>query len=305
MAEGNKWTKQYKYQLLGPAESFTNKEVSFTLQSTDADGRPSEIDINVISAKIHGAETVTPEIRDAHLGSYTITFEPKKVGVYNIDVSVGGKLFFQEKMKTMPTDNPIPDPLRFACEGPGVKGAKAGQDATFILNVTDKKNSTPTDIDLKDCLVSLEGHAKVPCKLVTVSKGKYRVSYNAPKKGTFTLSIVYQGKTVLKDTTTVVIVGAVDPAKTVAELNKQNPKAGEKVSIKIFAKDSDGEQVSIGGETFDVELAGPVLTEPEILDFSNGTYRVDALLPKAGRYECDIKLHDTHISNSPVKFKAE
>lgn len=307
MAEINKWTKHYKYDFYGPAESFPNKVVNFTLQSKDINGRPSDIDIKVITVKVHGAETITPQISDAHLGAYSIQFEPKKIGFYYIDVSIGGERLFQEKMKTIPSDNPLPDPLRFVCEGPGVKGSKVGKASSFTLTVTDKKTLSASDIELKDCEIYLEGPEKIVCKAVKSALGKYNVSYTAKKKGTYHLNIIYQGKTVLKgiNSVTVEIAASVDPKKTVAEMNTANPKAGEKLSIKIIAKDSDGDQLKIGGDTFDVEVAGPVLTEPEVLDFNNGTYRVDCILPKAGRYECDIMIHDTHISNSPVKFKAD
>eukprot|EP01120_Amphizonella_sp_Union-15-10_P006530 TRINITY_DN210_c0_g1_i1.p1 TRINITY_DN210_c0_g1~~TRINITY_DN210_c0_g1_i1.p1 ORF type:complete len:308 (+),score=65.84 TRINITY_DN210_c0_g1_i1:83-1006(+) len=307
MAEQNKWVKHYKYDFYGPAESFPHKQVTFTLQSKDANGRPADIDINAISVKIHGVEEISPSISDAHLGSYSIQFSPTKLGLYHLDVSIGGKLFFQEKMKTIPTDNPLPDPLRFVCEGPGVKGSKVGHKSTFVMTVTDKKTLSPKDIDLKDCEIFLEGPDKIPCKPSKTGNGKYQVEYSAKKKGTYNLNIVYEGKTVLKgaNSVDVEIAAGVDPKKTVAELSNPSPKSGEKISIKILAKDSDGDQLKLGGDSFDVEVAGPVATEPEILDFNNGIYRVDCLLPKAGRYECDILLDGVHISNSPVKFKAD
>eukprot|EP01121_Diplochlamys_sp_Union-15-3_P010058 TRINITY_DN2782_c0_g1_i1.p1 TRINITY_DN2782_c0_g1~~TRINITY_DN2782_c0_g1_i1.p1 ORF type:complete len:321 (-),score=77.37 TRINITY_DN2782_c0_g1_i1:29-949(-) len=303
----NKWVKFYKYNFLGPAESFPNKVVNFTLLSKDADGRPADIDITVISVKVHGAENLTATVTDAHLGSYNISFEPTKLGIYNIDVSIGGKLFFQEKMKTIPSDHPLPDPLRFECEGSGVKGSKVGQNATFTLKVTEKKTLSPHDVHLNDLEVFLEGPEKVKAKVSRTGTGVYKVEYKANKKGTYHLNIEYQEKQVLKgvSSVSVSVVGSVDPSKTVAELGTPNPKANEKLSIKFVARDSDGDVLTVGGDSFDVEVAGPVLTEPEILDFNNGTYRIDCLLPKAGRYECDIIYQGTHIKNSPLKFKAE
>jgi len=210
-------------------------------------------------------------------------------------------------MRTIPTDHPLPDPLRFECEGPGVKGAKIGHDASFTLKVIDKKSLLPFDVALGDLEIFLEGPQKVPAKVHRTGNGTYKVEYKASKKGVYNLNIDYEEKPVLKGVSavSVTIAGAVDPSKTVAELGTPNPKSGEKLSVKIIARDADGDALTVGGDTFDVEMAGPVATEPEILDFNNGTYRVDCLLPKAGRYECDIIFNETHISNSPLKFKAD
>jgi len=296
----------FKYTFLGPGESYPDKDVKYILQTTDGKNYPQNLPnwSNMLKATVTGTATLQTKINDANLGSYEISFFPTQLGKYEIEVFINNKSTFKKSMRVIPQGGePKPVPVKVTCER--IVVCKEGSRAYFIIKVKDKRTLDAMDVQAGELQVTLDGPTNLNCKLSPLSgKGEFKVSYQGSRIGQYQLGIVYKGQNVLKEETLITVAGVASPATTVANM-KGDPKVGKKLTILIDAKDSSGNKCTAGGDNFDVEVAGPVLTEPELLDFNNGRYRVDVMLPKKGRYEVDIKIGDTHISNSPVKFRAE
>jgi len=80
---------------------------------------------------------------------------------------------------------------------------------------------------------------------------------------------------------------------------------GELMLFKIFSCDEFGNPLVIGGDIYDVKVAGP--TTPNVLatDNGDGTYQVKYLPNKSGSYLIYITLHSISVPGSPFRCLIE
>jgi len=67
----------------------------------------------------------------------------------------------------------------------------------------------------------------------------------------------------------------------------------------IHARDPKGNPLTEGGDTFKVDIHGPVHVEPHVVDNNDGTYTVTYEPTEVGDYKIDVSLDGQHIKDSP------
>eukprot|EP01121_Diplochlamys_sp_Union-15-3_P012091 TRINITY_DN357_c0_g1_i2.p1 TRINITY_DN357_c0_g1~~TRINITY_DN357_c0_g1_i2.p1 ORF type:complete len:334 (-),score=60.50 TRINITY_DN357_c0_g1_i2:50-1006(-) len=195
--------------------------------------------------------------------------------------------------------------VRMQLEGSGLQSGKEGEKQSFNIKCLDPKVNKAKDIDKNKLAVNITGPSTVK-PTVSGSGSSYTVSYTAQHSGQYFVDVLYEGKSVLPELIKLVITSHADARKCVAEV-PPSARANQKTSIKIFAKDANGNPVVGGGEPFKINVNGPdnkSLSELSIDNQGNDVYILSCILHVSGAsYTFHISLHGTPIGNSPLTIK--
>eukprot|EP01121_Diplochlamys_sp_Union-15-3_P015355 TRINITY_DN505_c0_g1_i3.p1 TRINITY_DN505_c0_g1~~TRINITY_DN505_c0_g1_i3.p1 ORF type:complete len:306 (-),score=90.99 TRINITY_DN505_c0_g1_i3:57-974(-) len=194
--------------------------------------------------------------------------------------------------------------FRLTLDGKGLQGGQIDEEVTFQIKALDPKENKPKDIDGKKLSINVDGPS-VPKSSMSGSGSTYSVTYSVKQGGGYFIDILYEGKSVLPQPVKVHFSAPSDPHRCVISAPAA-AKANEKIFIKIFAKDTNGDPVHGGGEPFKINVNGPdpkSLSELAIDNDGDDVYTLSCILhvPKS-TYTFSISLHGQQIGNSPFSI---
>eukprot|EP01121_Diplochlamys_sp_Union-15-3_P015354 TRINITY_DN505_c0_g1_i2.p1 TRINITY_DN505_c0_g1~~TRINITY_DN505_c0_g1_i2.p1 ORF type:complete len:348 (-),score=86.44 TRINITY_DN505_c0_g1_i2:44-1087(-) len=194
--------------------------------------------------------------------------------------------------------------FRLTLDGKGLQGGQIDEEVTFQIKALDPKENKPKDIDGKKLSINVDGPS-VPKSTMSGSGSAYTVTYSVKKGGDYFIDILYEGKSVLPQPVKVHFSAPSDPHHCTINA-PATAKANEKIFIKIYAKDSNGDPVKGGGEPFKINVNGPdpkSLSDLAIDNDGDDVYTLSCILhvPRS-TYTFSISLNGQPVGNSPFSI---
>eukprot|EP01120_Amphizonella_sp_Union-15-10_P008568 TRINITY_DN30_c0_g1_i2.p1 TRINITY_DN30_c0_g1~~TRINITY_DN30_c0_g1_i2.p1 ORF type:complete len:344 (-),score=58.48 TRINITY_DN30_c0_g1_i2:49-1011(-) len=225
--------------------------------------------------------------------SHGNTSQPKPVAVASHSHNL------QSAPHNQPDSNSVPL-FKLTLEGIGLIGGLIGETTQFHIKCVDPNSSSPKDIEGSKLGINIDGPSTVTAKL-TGGGSSYTVSYSVNFPGEYFIDILYDQKSVLNEPVRVFFHAPAEPSSCIAEYPSTSP-VDSVLTIKILARDSDGNPVKGGGEPFKINVSGPDSRSLSDLAVENDgdIYYLTCKLHSAGaEYTFHILLNDQHIGNSP------
>ena len=194
------------------------------------------------------------------------------------------------------------DPEKCVLSGPGNTGGILNQQTFFEIQSMDSFGNERT-VGGDNFEISLKGtnsqSTTVAVAVTDLNNGKYDVRYTLNSLGTFTLEVKLGLQDVgLLPVRSPLVVSSKNTAGTINVIMSQvfglSPAiaAGDLQTITIIALDSEGFQLTTGGENFvaSVWLTGlsQFKTEFQSVDLQNGTYSIEYERTVKGNYELEL-----------------
>eukprot|EP01128_Nolandella_sp_AFSM9_P010526 TRINITY_DN7298_c0_g1_i1.p1 TRINITY_DN7298_c0_g1~~TRINITY_DN7298_c0_g1_i1.p1 ORF type:complete len:429 (-),score=102.75 TRINITY_DN7298_c0_g1_i1:48-1334(-) len=304
------------YSISGPETVKVQTMAEYTLYCRDDDKKLIDVPISILDADIvqdkeNGDESRGTVSSTGEKGVFLITFRARFVGNYKLMLYVKGQL---EKrpiypgglpLKVTPDDQLVKKQLFFTVLGHGTYGGFVGKKVTFDILVKDQ-DDTPTDIDHQRLAVFVsQGMKKDKGDVDKESVGKYVGSYKPFGPGELILLVKYGEQEVIQ--TTVMITSGVEAAKCEVIDAPTGVAVNSPCVFKIQTKDSDGVNIPVGGEKFELGVSGPKggTSGLVVRDELDGTYSVKFTLTIAGDYSFFLTLNKVSVGASPIKIQAQ
>jgi len=296
-------------------------EAEFTVQLRNASGKNvtvgGETSVDVQIKTPLNSAPIKADIVDNNNGTYKVTYTPKAHGKHLINVNVRSKPI-QNSPFTVNADRLGVDAGRTKAFGPGLESPSSKEPTHFTI-VANNKKSDPVGAggDRFDVKISDPYDSEIKSEVIDNKDGTYTVNYRPLDKGNHTITIQHEGKNVADSPYHV----KVQPSATGADAAKSTafgPGVTEIVEgtpavFTIQARNAAGENLTRGGDPFDVEVLGPddIPVDARVSDNRDGTYNVTYNPEEAGRYKVDVilraanPLYYDHVGNSPVVLNAD
>jgi len=243
-------------------------------------------------------------------GSYSVPYRLTVAGLYDAHVSVGGHHIPSAlKLDVQPGEL---SPAHALAIGAGIKKAKAGDEAKFLVQSVDKYGN---EIQIGGAEVaayikgpdSSDEPETVVAQVVDNGNGIYNVTYTVNFIGRYQLHVTIDGISILASPFTVratsgTAVASKSVVKSLSDLPAGRAKS-DTPAFKVHLRDRNGNNKTKGGEELEVFLRKPIRKPAKIIDHGDGTY--DVIYPKGlevGEYEVVAELRGERfeIPNSSV-----
>jgi len=198
----------------------------------------------------------------------------------------------------------VVEELNFVITGWGMHGGTVGKPLAFEIHVKNSQGQ-PTDIDTQRLTVVLSQEKKISAYSQKIEVGKYQADFTPPGPGKWFVTVEYGGQEVCKSA--VEFNYGIDPHKTEVIDPPKEALVGKQITFTIQAKGQSGEDISSGGEKFDVGASGPKggISGLVVRDELNGKYVVRVTLTVAGPYKFFISVRGADIKSSPLSIVAK
>jgi len=261
---------------------------------------------------------VKADVTDNGNGTYRVVYNPKAQGKHLINVNVRSKPILNSPFSVV-ADRLGVDPSKSKAFGPGLEHPPSKEPTYFTIVANNRKGDpVGTGADRFDVKITDPYDSEVKSEVVDNRDGTYTVSYRPIDTGNHTIVVQHEGKNV-----------ADSPYHVKVHTNPLGPDAskshafgpglqeiveGEPAVFTIQAKNAAGENLTKGGDPFDVEVIGPddtIVEGVRVVDNRDGTYGVTYQPTEPGRYKVDVilrganPLYYDHVGNSPVVINAE
>eukprot|EP00803_Ostreobium_quekettii_P005830 evm.model.scf_128EXC.20 EVM.evm.TU.scf_128EXC.20 scf_128EXC:135768-138791(+) len=145
---------------------------------------------------------------------------------------------------------------------------------------------------------------KIEAKVVDTQDGCYTVSWRSPNISVFKAIVKVGGSEIGGGPyCTSVVPAECDPMHCwVSGRGLDGAEAGVTAHLTIFAADRYGNRQARGGEQFVVELVGPCFINGSVRDNGDGTYAVQFVAIKSGRYYMHVLHNRRPICGSPFSL---
>jgi len=209
------------------------------------------------------------------------------------------------------------DPTKSWAEGPGIEpGNKNTKPTQFTIHSVDKFNQPRKEGgDLFDVIIEDPSFNIIDPNITDNKDGTYTVEYQPTIPGKYLVDVIQRnkGKPLFYDHISnspieVVIEPGIDPSKCTAF----GPGLEDGVTdtlpttFTIQAKDSNGNDLTDGGDNFEVIVSGPEGDiKPEVKDNKNGTYTVDYQPESSGNHKVHVLLDKVPIQGSPYSVNVK
>jgi len=194
--------------------------------------------------------------------------------------------------------------MYFSASGFGLMGGSLGRAYSFIIEVKDDDHQ-PLDCDIYKLQVSInQGLKRQTANIDRLSEGKYKATFTPFGPGAIIVSITYGGEPVIS--TTVTWGATIDPFKTEIVNPPAHVLVGQQHTFTIQAKSENGEDLTAGGEKFNVGVSGPAggTTGLVVRDELTGKYTVRFTMVKPGTYKFFVSLSGVDLKGSPLEIEA-
>eukprot|EP01087_Luapelamoeba_hula_P020678 TRINITY_DN70_c0_g1_i3.p2 TRINITY_DN70_c0_g1~~TRINITY_DN70_c0_g1_i3.p2 ORF type:complete len:763 (-),score=144.58 TRINITY_DN70_c0_g1_i3:64-2307(-) len=248
---------------------------------------------------IHGPDgDVKAKVTDSGNGKYPVEYTVQKGGDYTINVKLNDK-----DIKGSPYHMKAAGPKagNSYATGPGVEGARAGQDAPFKIHSVDGEGK-PVKHGGDPYQVQIQGPEDVSDpKLTDNGDGTFDGKYKVKTPGFYFVNVTLHDEPI-KGAPFKVLIEAGNAGKSYAEgPGLEGGQTGKPAKFKIHSVDADGKPRTDGGDPFDVQVSGPGDVKPKVKDNGDGTYDVEYDPKLPGDYHVNVSLHDQPIKDMPKK----
>jgi len=294
------------YRVEGPESAKTNTLVTYTMFSEDDSGSLVDVDVHLLDGWLKGPAECRGKVVKVGTGEYSIECYPPSPGVYHLEVTTEGRQIFKKGdiTTTVSGDDPrVKERINFELEGYGLHSGRTRETVEITLRVFDS-NKRPTNIDVAALEVEACGPSNQRGVVSSKGSGHYVAAFSVDVAGDYTVTVTYDGRSVIEQPG----VKFSDKTSAAHSVITQLPRSEVQVAVphqfRIQSKDSRGNTVYVGGDEWEAVATGPDrVNHLRITDNLDGTYSGEFILPKAGVYSFEVRLHGQVASNSPFKVK--
>eukprot|EP01089_Gocevia_fonbrunei_P013346 TRINITY_DN340_c0_g1_i5.p1 TRINITY_DN340_c0_g1~~TRINITY_DN340_c0_g1_i5.p1 ORF type:complete len:1157 (-),score=418.97 TRINITY_DN340_c0_g1_i5:34-3504(-) len=275
----------------------TNQPLKFEIVTKNVHDEPLDFGGNKFDVQVAGPDSNVPvQVVDNNDGTYDVTYEVSKPGDYVVSVKLDGK-----DIKNTPAKVSIAGPAadNSYATGPGVEGAVAREPAPFRITAVDG-NGNPLKTGNDPFVAKVTGPEAVgDVPLTDNGDGTYDGVYQVNTPGEYTVDITLDGKPI-KDAPFKVLIENARASLSYAEgPGLEGGQQFKEGVFTIYAVDTRGNKLSVGGDPFKVEITGVEQLSPKVVDNNNGTYSVSYVPKQHGDHTITVTLHSENIKSSP------
>jgi len=273
---------------------------------------PSILEVEITQKKEKGETMMGKVEKTAEKGVLKIVVRARFVGEYHIQLYVKGQLerrpVYVEPglpLQVLAAEPQIKENYHFSAVGFGMMGGTVGKTVSFDLTVKNEKGEL-RDVDKERLAVTLsQGLKKNQGHVERIDVGKYKAELTPFGPGEMVVKLSYGGQDVIE--TAVNINKTVDASKTEIVAPPSRVPLNQQASFTIAARDGEGNDITVGGEKFEVAVSGPSqgVTGLSVRDELTGKYSVRFTLTKTGDYSMFVSLKGVALRGSPLKIKGE
>jgi hypothetical protein len=298
---------------LGHIPAVAGNNAQFVLHASDEFGNAIKSGGADVEFKVDGPTKLALKVLDNDDGSYTVAQRFTVAGKYDAHVTIGGHdVASALNIDVQPNEL---SPAHAIAIGAGIKKAKAGEEAKFLVQSVDKYGN-----EIQHGGAEVIAHIKGPdgaedqehvyAIVVDNENGIYNVAYTVNNIGRYILHVTIAGVNIASSPFTVrVTPGAAVASKSVVKNLSDLPYGRAKSdspAFKIHLHDRNGHKKSKGGEELEVYLRKPIRKPATIIDNGDGSY--DIRYPKGlevGEYEVIAELRGERfeIPNTSVQVE--
>jgi len=297
----------------GSVSAVAGENCELLLQLSDEFGNIIKGGGRDVDFKIDGPSKLTCRVVDKENGFYSVPFKLNVAGDYKVHLSVDG--------------HNIPSALAFAVGanvissahtialGNGIRKAKAGEEATFMVQSIDKFGN---EVQVGGAQIvarikgpdTAENPSEYVVEIVDNEDGIYNARYTTDTAGIYHLNVTADGHPIAQSPFVVRVASGVAVAHRSVVKQLSDMPAGKARSdagaFKIHLADRNGNMKSKGGDELDVYLRKPIRKPAKIIDNKDGTY--DVIYPKGlelGEYEVVAELKGERIAIPNTSVQVE
>ncbi|XP_036387133.1 filamin-B [Megalops cyprinoides] len=250
--------------------------------------------IGGLGITVEGPSESKMSCKDNKDGSCNVEYTPYVPGLYDVNITYGGKHIPGSPFKVPVKD--VVDPSKVKISGPGVgSGVRAKIPQTFTVDCS-KAGVAPLSV----AVMAPKGVAE-PVEVADNGDGTHTVAYTPSVEGPYSVVVKYADQDVPRSPFKFRVLPTHDASKVRASgpgLTTGLP-ASLPVEFTIDAKDAGEGQLSV--QITDQEGKPK---KASIHDNQDGTYRVSYVPDKVGRYTIVIKYGGDEIPTSPYRVRA-
>jgi len=238
------------------------------------------------------------QVQDNRNGTYSVTYQPSKVGQHTVTVGVrnpAAPVYFTH-VKDSPFHPNITlgtDASKSLVYGPALEERVQDNLPTQLHIKAIGTDGTPVGHGGDPFDVKVTGpRGPVPVKLTDNGDGTYTADFAPDDSGKHRIDVTLKNKPVANSPYTIDVHEGAD----------HNTSFLETFQFVIRARTKRNQNMSRGGEKFEVQIGGPQgPVQNQLQDNQNGTYTCTYSVPHAvkGAYTFGIKVNGHHILGSP------
>ena len=265
--------------------SVVDKPISITVDATKATN--TELELEAVAQGPSQEEECQIYCTDD--GVFSVTFIPREVGEYSLDISYGG--------------SPIPDsPLHFTVNDPSKCQVHLDETKKFPTEKVVSFHVSTFDAGEGNLVAIISSeHEEFLGNAVEGSNGEYTVSFLPKEGGEHNIMLRFDGKTFL-DAPLSIDVGGEDLSdivisKPALPKNMSYYLVNQEIEISMFAPGRDREDFELSG------LGADVGAQPSLLDLQPAgehSFTIKFKAAFADDYKINIKYKDSELPQSPL-----
>eukprot|EP00002_Diphylleia_rotans_P007559 TRINITY_DN1718_c0_g1_i12.p1 TRINITY_DN1718_c0_g1~~TRINITY_DN1718_c0_g1_i12.p1 ORF type:complete len:2907 (+),score=415.17 TRINITY_DN1718_c0_g1_i12:4370-13090(+) len=298
--------------IAGCRSSFTVKTFDRFLNPCEAGGKGESLQVALVGS----SGTIDALVTDNNDGSYLVDYLSKKSGTYSMFVKYGG-----DHIKGSPFRIVVEIAPTCASEchivGEFLQEYFAGIESTFTIQARDENRNERNEggdtfqvFMIEKCEADLKAMTKIQ-KILDNQDGTYEVMFVCTKMGSYELHAMHDGSHIKGSPFHFKVKSsALSPSHCVAYgPGLLDCYSHHETFFNIQARDVYNNTCQAGGDSFTIsmtEVQNTSIGKTQILtcvDFQNGLYYVKYTPQKASSYEISIKVHGSHIMNSPFRVQ--
>eukprot|EP00918_Siedleckia_nematoides_P105694 GHVU01230790.1.p1 GENE.GHVU01230790.1~~GHVU01230790.1.p1 ORF type:complete len:2480 (+),score=363.92 GHVU01230790.1:158-7597(+) len=263
--------------------------VSFEVDTRDAGN--AELDV-VITDK--DGQYVRPKIVDCGDGRYTVSYTPDDVGMYNVNVTYGGRPVpgAPYKVRTSPSGDAskvkIPDGIRTTIP--------VGEECVITVNTEEAGQGNVT------CRIRSNSTSDIDIDIIDNGDGTVSLMYTPCVPGAYTLNIKFGGQPVPN--------GQITQQADVDVIVPETSSTQESVPPEIAGLYHPVDFTIPVGPVFNfvsalVTTPSGKKQQPKIVDNKDGTVKIKYQPSEVGLHTLDVKYNNVPITGSPFKFHVD
>jgi len=236
------------------------------------------------------------QVVDNNDGTYSCSYIPSESGATAIDVQLSNHSI-QDSPFHVNVAAGLADPNKSSATGSGLKGAVAGEPATFKVTLKDKDGNQPNHGgSAAEIGVVCEGPNGKPvgkaAEVVDNNDGTYDVTYYPEEAGNNKVQLKLNGANVVGAPYAVpVVAGTADASHTIAEgPGLVAGVEGCECPFTITTYDRFGNKCASGKSNFDIQV-GPEGTNGKVHDNGDGTYSASYIPASGGKHHIGVLLN--------------
>lgn len=221
-------------------------------------------------------------------GVYSVTFYPKEVGEYALEISYGGSA--------------IPDsPLHFSVNDPSKCIVHLDAKKQFSVDKIVSFQVSTFDAGEGNLLAIVSSqNEEFLCNVVDGGNGDYTVSFSPKEIGKHDIMLRFDGKTFLDSPLSVHVdsksLSDIVISKPALSKNTQHYLVNQLIEISMYAPDRDATAFEVSGIGTEMGAQPVLVLEPE----GDHNYTIKFQAAIADDYKIDVKYRDSHLPQSPL-----